>query len=238
MSVHSFKFKQFVVEQDSAAMKVGTDGVLLGAWADINSDVFHILDIGTGTGLIALMMAQRSNAEVIDGVELNDEAYEQTVNNFEQSNWGDRLFCYHASFQEFVEEIDTQYDLIVSNPPFYTSTFKELSESRAMARHSDSLLYSELLNGTAKILAKGGTCAFIIPFSEEENFIKIAKENNLYIYRITRVKGTAEAPIKRSLLQFSFVKKTSITTELIIETERHVYTDAYKNLVRDFYLKM
>lgn len=238
MSEKPFQFKQFSVLQEKAAMKVGTDGVLLGAWAKINENVFSILDIGAGTGLIGLMMAQRSNAEVIDAIELHDEAYEQTVENFELSDWGDRLFCYHASFQEFVEEIEDEYDLIISNPPFYTSTYKELPEERAMARHSESLTYADLLSGTAKLLSKIGTCAFIIPFTEEENFIKIANENGLYLNRVTRVKGTLEAPIKRSLLQFSFSKIEIEETDLIIEIERHKYTEEYKRLVQDFYIKM
>jgi tRNA1Val (adenine37-N6)-methyltransferase len=238
MSSKPFQFKQFSIYQDKTAMKVGTDGVLLGAWAEINNEVFSILDIGAGTGLIALMLAQKCNAEVIDAIELNDEAYEQTVENFEQSDWGDRLFCYHASLQEFADEIEDKYDLIISNPPFYTSTYKELSEERAMARHTESLSYTELLEGTSKLLSEQGSCAFIIPFQEEENFISIAKENMLFPTRITRVKGTETAPLKRSLLQFSFSKTEIEINELIIEIERHQYTKEYINLVQDFYLKL
>ena len=233
-----FKFKQFTIHQDKTAMKVGTDGVLLGAWAAVQPEVFSILDIGSGTGLIALMLAQKSNAEVIDAIELNDEAYEQTVENFEQSDWGDRLFCYHASLQEFVDEIEDEYDLIISNPPFYTSTYKELSEERAMARHTESLTYKELLEGTSKLLAKNGSCAFIIPFQEEEKFIVQAKEYRLFPNRITRVKGTENTSIKRSLLQCSFVENSPSENKLIIEIERHKYTQDYINLVQDFYLKM
>ena len=178
-----FQFKQFSIQQNKTAMKVGTDGVLLGCWANINYNPFSILDIGAGTGLIALIMAQRSSADLIDSIELNDDAFEQTVENFEQSDWGDRLFCYHSSLQEFVEEIEDKYDLIISNPPFYTSTYKELSEERAMARHTDSLPYSDLLEGTSKLLSENGTAAFIIPFSEEDNFLGIAKENKLVLFR-------------------------------------------------------
>lgn len=238
MSNKPFQFKEFVVYQDKTAMKVGTDGVLLGAWAAINSDVFSVLDIGAGTGLIALMVAQKSNAEVIDAIELNDDAYEQTVENFERSDWGDRLFCYHASLQEFVEEIDDKYDLVISNPPFYTSTYKELSEERAMARHTESLTYDELLEGASKLLSETGSCAFIIPFSEEEKFIKIAFENKLFTNRITRVKGTESSPLKRSLLQLSFQETTIETSELVIEIERHKYTPDYIKLVENFYLRM
>jgi len=218
-------------------MKVGTDGVLLGVWTELDNP-YSILDIGSGTGLISLMMAQRSNAEVIDAVELEDNAYEQTVENFENSDWGDRLFCYHASFQEFVNEIDDTYDLIISNPPFYNSTYKELDSERALARHSESLSYNELLLGVSKLLSPNGSFSVIIPFNEEENFIKIANEYLLFSNRITRVRGLVQSKIKRSLIQFSFTQKTINETELIIEKERHNYTNEYKNLVKDFYLKM
>ncbi len=238
MSNKSFKFKQFTIQQDKTAMKVGTDGVLLGAWTELSENLNAILDIGSGTGLIALMLAQRSDAETIDAVELNENAYLQTVDNFEDSNWADRLFCYHTSLQEFVDEIDDKYDLIISNPPFYTSTYKNLPNNRAMARHAKSLTFEELLQGTSELLSDTGTCAFIIPFEEETNFIKIANQNKLFPNRITRVKGNENSAIKRSLLQFSKTKTEIEIDELIIEIIRHKYTNAYKNLVKDFYLKM
>lgn len=238
MSNKPFQFKEFTIHQDKTAMKVGTDGVLLGAWVKVKPEVFSVLDIGAGTGVISLMLAQRSYAEAIDAIELNDEAYEQSVENFERSDWGDRLFCYHASLQEFVDEIEDKYDLIISNPPFYTSTYKELSEERAMARHTESLSYEELLKGTSNLLSENGSSAFIIPFSEEDNFLKIAKKYNLFPNRITRVKGTVNSAIKRSLLQCSFQEKKIEANELIIEIERHVYTNDYIDLVKEFYLKM
>jgi tRNA1Val (adenine37-N6)-methyltransferase len=233
-----FQFKQFTIQQDKTAMKVGTDGVLLGAWANLDFYPNSILDIGAGTGLIALMMAQRSDAETIDAIELNDEAYEQTVENFESSDWADRLFCYHASLAEFTDEIDEKYDFIISNPPFYRSTYKELSEERAMARHAESLTYADLLESTSKLLSENGYCAFIIPFEEEENFLKIVAENQLYPNRITRVRGAIYTAIKRSLLQLSFLKTETIFTELTLELSRHNYTEEYKSLVQDFYLKL
>lgn len=233
-----FQFKQFTIQQDKAAMKIGTDGVLLGAWVNLDSNPFSILDIGAGTGLIALMLAQRANAEIIDAIELNEEAYEQTVENFECSDWGDRLFCYHSSFQEFANEMEKPYDLIISNPPFYTATFKELEKKRAMARHTVSLTYKELLKYTSKLLSLNGSCAFIIPYSEEEKFKEIAKRHKLFPNRITRVRGTKNSLVKRSLLQFSFTEQAIVLDELVIELERHVYTSEYKGLVKDFYLKM
>lgn len=238
MSEKPFQFKQFTIHQDKTAMKVGTDGVLLGAWVSLKNDPFSVLDIGAGTGVIALMAAQRSAADIIDAIELNGDAYEQSVENFEESEWGDRLFCYHASLQEFADEIDDEYDLIISNPPFYTSTYKEMPEGRALARHTESLTYTELLTGVSKLLSKKGSCAFVIPFEEEENFISLARRVGLFANRKTRVKGTVNSKIKRSLLQFSYLDRGVELNELIIEIERHVYTDDYKRIVQDFYLKM
>lgn len=238
MKSKPFQFKQFLVHQDKTAMKVGTDGVLLGAWAELKNEVTSVLDIGSGTGLIALMIAQRSNAKTIDAIELDENAYVQSVENFERSQWADRLFCYHTSLQNFAEEIDEKYDFIVSNPPFYTSTYKELPVNRAMARHTETLSYNDLLKNTSLLLHKKGSCAFIVPFVEEENFVKTAQQYQLYPYRITRVKGSVKSAIKRSMLQFSFQKKECKVNTLTIEKERHSYTSEYKNLAKDFYLKM
>lgn len=233
-----FEFKEFSVAQDNTAMKIGTDAVLLGAWTRINQEVFSVLDIGAGTGILSLQMAQRSDAELIDAVEIEPKAYEQCVANFEQSDWGDRLFCYHASLEEFVEEIEEPYDLIISNPPFYSSTYKELEVERAMARHTESLSFEALLSGCAAMLSEQGQCAFIIPFEQEPVFLEIAKNHQLLPFRITHVKGREGAVIKRSLLQLSFDTCDVEVSNLTIEIERHVYTTEYINLVKSFYLKM
>lgn len=233
-----FKFKQFELAQDRCAMKVGTDGVLLGAWVSLSEETFSILDVGAGTGLIALMMAQRSHAELIDALEIDEDAYEQCTENFEASPWGDRLFCYHASFQEFVSEIDESYDLVISNPPFYSEEPNSANPSRDMARFEDALPFEHLIIGAAHLLSAIGRLAVIIPFKEEERFTEIALQHDLYPNRICRVKGTPTSPIKRSLLEFSFENTTPEITELIIETTRHNYTEAYVNLVKEFYLKM
>ncbi len=233
-----FQFKQFIIQQNKTAMKVGTDGVLLGSWAKISAKAERILDIGTGTGLVSLMMAQRSSAKVVDAVELNKSAYQQASENFKESDWSVRLSCHHSSFQEFSNEMEGNYDLIVSNPPFYISTQKTVLEDRDMARHSDNLPFIELLQGVAKLLNNKGSCAFVIPFSEQDNFILLAEKQGLFPSRIMHVKGNNESPIKRSLLQFSFVKSEILKKELVIENSRHIYTKDYIELVKDFYLKM
>lgn len=233
-----FKFKQFVVNQDKSAMKVGTDGVLLGAWTSLANHPKSILDIGAGTGVIALQMAQRSNAELIDAIELVEDAYVQCVDNFEQSDWADRLFCYHAGLDEFVDEMDDTYDLIVSNPPFYDEDVPSGNSSRDIARQNQSLPFEELIEGVAKLLENEGLFSVIIPFKSEETFIKIAKDNGLYPSRITRVRGTSSSDLKRSLMQFGFHLETPKVNELVIEESRHQYTQDYIELTKDFYLKM
>jgi len=236
-----FKFKEFTVQQDKSAMKVGTDGVLLGAWCPVDFYPDTVLDIGAGTGVVSLMIAQRSDAMTIDAVELDENAYEQTVVNFEESDWGDRLYCYHASFQEFADEIsqeEERYDLIVSNPPFYSDTFESNDEARNKARFTSSLSFEELIIGVSKILSENGKFTVIIPFKEEENFVAIAADKNLFLNSVCRVQGTTTSEIKRSLLAFSFCQTELKEELLIIELARHQYTAAYINLTKDFYLKM
>jgi len=241
MSEKAFQFKEFSIEQDRCAMKIGTDGVLLGAWAPLEQQPDSILDIGTGTGLIALMLAQRSPALLIDALEIDEDAYEQAVENFEQSNWGDRLFCYHAAFDEFVEEMqdeEDKYELIISNPPFYSEDYTSENASRNKARFAEALPFSELIGGVSKLLHPQGEFNTIIPHKEETGFIALASKFGLFPKQITRVRGTRSSEIKRSLLNFTFNKTSIEESELIIEISRHNYTDAYKNLVKDFYLKL
>jgi tRNA1Val (adenine37-N6)-methyltransferase len=234
-----FQFKKFVVHQDRCAMKIGTDGVLLGAWTPINHNPCSILDIGTGTGVIALMLAQRTNAEQIDALEIDEQAYEQATDNFENSSWSDRLFCFHAGLDEFVEEPEDEYDLLVSNPPFYTDDYKSGTEQRDLARFADALPFEDLIEAAALLLSQNGIFSVIIPFKEEEKFLALANEFELYPFKITRVKGTPTTEIKRSLLAFSRNKNIDYPIdELIIETARHIYTAEYIELTKDFYLKM
>jgi len=238
MSNKPFKFKEFSINQDKCAMKIGTDGVLLGAWTSLKNNPDSILDIGSGTGILALQLAQRSDAETIDALEIDDDAYEQAVENFENSDWGDRLFCYHASVQQYINEINEKYELIISNPPFYNDDFETKNEARNTARFTSSLSFNELLISVSKLLSKDGLFSTIIPFKEEQYFIELASKVQLFPSRICRVKGSSDSIIKRSLLEFSFLESKTVVTELIIEIERHQYTREYIKLVQDFYLKM
>jgi tRNA1Val (adenine37-N6)-methyltransferase len=235
----TFNFKKFSVNQNRCAMKIGTDGVLLGAWTPIPENNSSILDIGTGTGIIALMLAQRSNAEQIDALEIDEDAYEQATENFENSPWSERLFCFHAGLDELIEEPEDEYDLIISNPPFYTENYKTENAQRDLARFEDAMPFEMLIEAADLLLTEKGIFSVIIPFKEEENFLALAKEFDLFPMKITHVKGTPSSEIKRSLLAFTRFETDDIEVDqLIIETERHVYTAEYIALTKDFYLKM
>ena len=234
----TFTFKQFQVNQDRCAMKIGTDGVLLGAWTPLINNPFSALDIGAGTGILSLMLAQRSNASQIDAIEIDEDAYEQCVENFEASPWGDKLFCFHAGLDEFVDEPEDEYDLIISNPPFYTDDYKSDNSSRDLARFEDALPFEELIEAAALLLSDNGIFSVIIPYKEEERFVAMCKELDLFPLKITRVKGTPTSEIKRSLLAFCQIEQTALIDELVIEISRHNYTPEYIELTKEFYLKM
>lgn len=234
----TFKFKKFQVNQDKCAMKIGTDGVLLGAWTSLKNNPFSILDIGAGTGILSLMLAQRSKAELIEAIEIDDNAYEQCAENFDNSVWNDRLTCYHASLLEFVKEIEDNYDLIVCNPPFYTEDYKTENDARDLARFNDAMPFDHLIYAVANLLSENGLFTIIIPLKEESSFIDLALKNGLFPNKILRVRGNLNSDIKRSLIEFSFKNKTLKTSELTIETSRHKYTEDYIKLTKDFYLKM
>jgi tRNA1Val (adenine37-N6)-methyltransferase len=219
-------------------MKIGTDGVLLGAWTPLINNPYNVLDIGAGTGILSLMLAQRSNAEQIDAIEIDEDAYEQCVENFEASPWGDKLFCFHAGLDEFVDEPEDEYDLIISNPPFYTDDYKSDNTSRDLARFEDALPFEELIEAAALLLSDNGIFSVIIPYKEEERFVALCKELVLFPLKITRVKGTPTSEIKRSLLAFCRIEQTPLIDELVIEISRHNYTPEYIELTKDFYLKM
>ena len=234
-----FKFKQFSVSQQKSAMKIGTDAVLLGAWCPIDNNPKNVLDIGAGTGILSFMLAQRTNAQQIDAIEIEEAAYEECVENFENAPWSDRLFCYHAGLDEFVEDPEDEYDLIISNPPFYSEDYKSQNLSRDLARFQDALPFDELVEAAGLLLSENGIFAVVIPYKEEANFIDLCAEVELFPIKITRVKGSHTTPIVRSLIAFKrFENATLNADELVIEINRHEYTDDYIALTKDFYLKM
>ncbi|MCB2197600.1 MAG: methyltransferase [Bacteroidetes bacterium] len=235
MSNNYFKFKQFTIYQNRCAMKVGTDGVLLGAWTDCEK-AEKVLDIGTGTGLIALMIAQRSNA-MIDAIEIDRQATEQAVENVNKSPWAERVNVANKSFQDFVKLENDPYDLIVSNPPYFQNSMFAPDSKRTDARHNSNLKLEDLISGAKKLLSEQGTLSIILPYLEGNMFILKASEAGFYCVRQTKILPKPGRDPKRLLLEFQQTKKPLDEQEIIIElNKRHEYSEAYKSLTKDFYL--
>ncbi len=231
-----FQFKQFTVYHDKCAMKVGTDGVLLGAWADVEG-VTHALDIGTGSGLVALMIAQRSNASVT-GIDIDKGAYTQSKENFERSEWTNRLQVYHKSLQEFANNyVGEKFDLIVSNPPYFQNSYKPPRKDRSLARHSDQLTLKELIENADRLLSEEGKLSLVLPFETRDNLWVIAKERGLVVTKFTAVYPKPGKPAKRCLFQLERHVDARKEDELWIEEgDRHEYSEGFKRLLKGFYL--
>lgn len=234
MKKSTFKFKRFEIVQEKSAMKIGTDGVLLGSWVKSKSPK-NILDIGTGTGLIVMMLAQRFPHAKLTGIEIDQNAFEEAQFNVSESKFTKRISVLHTSLQDFVS--NEKFDLIVSNPPFFELTHKEIS-ARNKARQQSDLTFEELIFYADKLLDPNGKLAIIIPYESETYFLNLASKFHLFPEKITNVKGNEKAPFKRSLILLSRNQSIVQTEELTIEISRNVYTEDYISLTKDFYLKM
>jgi tRNA1Val (adenine37-N6)-methyltransferase len=228
-----FKFKEFSIIQEKSAMKVGTDGVLLGCWVSCEK-ARNILDIGCGTGLITLMLGQRNLIGNVTGIEIDKIASQEAQLNISNSDWEERIEIKHTSLQEFTSQL--KFDLIVSNPPFFPQNKSQ--QSRDIARHTNSLSFEELIDNAANLLAEKGIFCVIIPKDSEAYFCKIAIVQKLYCNRVCYIKGNDASEVKRVMMEFSFIKTVVLTEHLTIERSRHNYTDKYIQLCKDFYLKM
>lgn len=229
-----FRFKQFAVRQEKSAMKVGTDGVLLGAWVAIR-EAENILDIGTGTALIALMLAQRSNAQ-IHAVEIDEQSAQQAKENVANSRWSNRVEIYHASFQDFAKQSARQYDLIVSNPPYFIKSYKSPEVARTVARHNELLPHNELLKGIDAILTPNGRFAGIFPYTEGNVFVAKASAYGLYCTLRVNVHGKEQGEVKRLLLEFERKPKPLTEEDISIRSINGDFTAEYMGLTKDFYL--
>lgn len=229
-----FQFKQFTIQQEKCAMKVGTDGVLLGAWTTIPQKG-NLLDIGCGTGLIALMLAQRSNNTIIDAIDIDKDAYLQTIANIKNSKWKNQVTAFHCSIQNFIPK--KKYALIITNPPYFINSSKAPNNSRNTARHNDQLSYSDLIYSVIKLLNPNGTFSLILPVTESIIFTELANTQKLYCTRKCNVKPSPIKDFKRVLMEFSLHQSTIKEEKIVIETEkRHQYSKEYINLTEDFYL--
>lgn len=231
-----FSFQQFSIRQEYSAMKVGTDGVLLGAWAKIPIDATAILDIGTGTGLIALMLAQRFSTPKIDAIEIDLDAYKEAQYNFIKSPWFDRLSGFHSSLDDFVKSTSITYDAIVCNPPFYIDGFAIPNPARDKARSNSSMTFLSLFKAVDSLLNPSGSFSMVIPILVCDKVMEISKEMGFYPSHETRVRGNEKAPFKRCLLTFTRKKCNEKRNDLTLEIDRNRRTQAHQKLVNSFYL--
>ncbi len=234
----SFQFKQFAIVQDRCSMKIGTDGVLLGAWANLN-DAQRILDIGTGTGVIAVMMGQRNQEALIDGVEIDEQAFGQAKENMAAAPWADRLNAIQAAIQDYAPSAKGVYDVVVSNPPFFTGgTFSD-NQDRQSVRHTVKLPHGDLLHAVQLLLKPEGRFCLILPLIEGLRFQELAATYNLFCTRLAEVIPTPRKPVERLLLQFERKQRALIKEQIIIQLEeRNNWTSQYASLTSAFYLKM
>jgi tRNA1Val (adenine37-N6)-methyltransferase len=232
-----FQFKQFRIEQNHAAMKVGTDGVLLGSWFDV-SRASRILDIGTGTGLIALMAAQRCKA-TIEAIDIDEGAIKDAAFNFSQSPWADRLHAHWVSLGNYVLQFPEKYDTIVSNPPYFVNGNPSENKQKARARHTGTLTYAELFRGVAGLLNPEGTFSAILPVSSLTPFKAEAANYRLFQSKLVMVKPKPSKAAARVLVEMKFEAFSEKTETLTLETEiHHEYSPECKELFSDFYLKL
>jgi tRNA1Val (adenine37-N6)-methyltransferase len=234
MSEAPFRFKQFSVAHDRCAMKVNTDGVLLGAWADL-SGTRHILDIGTGTGLIALMLAQRNTQAIIHAIDIDESAYLQAADNFSNSPWAARLHAFHCALQQF--STAKKYDTIVSNPPYFIDDFKTGHVQRDVARHSTALSYEQLLHGINKLLTAEGRAFLVIPHFNLASIQSMAAKENLHITRATSISAISGKKPYLALLCLEREPATMREAEISIQGPGGIFTAEYIELTKDFYLK-
>lgn len=234
---NAFTFKKFTIKQTICTMKVNTDGVLLGAWANIKN-CKKVLDIGTGTGVIALMIAQRSDKTHILGIDIDENSSVEAKENVVNSPFHERVEIKNISIQDFVKEGKDTFELIISNPPFFTGGTFSANENKANVRHTIKLPHGDLLNAVNSLLDTKGDFALILPYIEGLRFMELAERSMLYPSHITEVRHRKEKPIERLLINFKKEKTSKPLTEelLIMEEDAQTYSEAFKALTKEFYI--
>jgi tRNA1Val (adenine37-N6)-methyltransferase len=228
-----FRFKQFTIHQERCAMKVGTDGVLLGAWASLEG-VTSLLDVGTGTGLVALMAAQRAPGATVHAVEIDPAACSQARENIARCPWASRVTLFEGPVQQFIPPLP--YDTILCNPPYFTRSTPSPDAARGIARHCETLAREELLDVAGRAMAPGGSLQVILPVDEGERFVALAAGRGWHLARLTTVRPTPGKPPKRVLLRLAREVAPAPRDEIVLEIARHARHESHRALTRDFYL--
>lgn len=232
-----FRFKQFEIQQDRCAMKVGTDGVILGAWTCVERRN-RVLDVGTGTGLLALMLAQRATGASVDALEIDPEAAAQATENVAASPYSDRILVHQGSFQDFLEQPGLpEYDLVVCNPPYFSDSLRPVDDGRTIARHDERLTLHELIHGTSGLLSNEGALSLVLPAEVSERVISLARNTGLHLHRLLHIHPVPGRPAKRVCMELGRKKQFVREESLIIEKGgRRRYSEDYSRLTGPFYL--
>lgn len=235
MTSQPFRFKQFSVAHDRCTHKVGTDAVLLGSWVNTSETDRRILDVGTGSGVIALMLAQRTGEKTsIDAFDIHADDAQQARENAANSPWPDKITVHRAKAQTFAS--GSQYDLIVSNPPYFSKSLLPPDSKRSAARHTNDLPFEDLLKTVVRLLVPAGRFGVILPYAEANRFIDLAAVCGLYPFRRTHFRTRQHKPVERVLLEFSAEHITAVTSELTLYNGDNEWSDPYRELTRDFYI--
>ena len=232
-----FQFKQFSISHHRSTMKVGTDAVLLGSWVAVNEDCRQILDIGCGCGIIALMLAQRSNA-TITGIDIDKSSIDEAAENAQNSPWKERINFQNISVQDFcIPQNKNNFDLIVSNPPFFEKSLKSPIEKRNLSRHTDTLSFEELIVSADYCLSQKGHFAVIIPAESSQKIENLAFSHGLFCFQKMKIHAYPNQPANRTMLVFSRQEAQIQIEMLIIRDADNSYTDGYRELAKWFYLQ-
>lgn len=229
-----FKFKKFSLDDSKSAMKLGTDAVLLGAFVKA-ANAKLILDIGTGSGIIALMTAQKSSAD-IHAIDIDEDSFFQAKDNFNNSKWSDKFTAFNISLQKYSLKTKLKYDLIVCNPPFFINSLKSIDKRKNISKHNDLLSFDDLISGTKKLLSPKGNFSIILPFNESLIFTEKATKNLLFANKSISIKPKTNKAVNRVIMNFSFYQTTPLLETLTIRNNDNTYTAEYIELTKDFYL--
>ncbi len=232
----AFQFKQFSVEDDKSTMKVGTDAVLLGAWANVEN-AKNILEIGCGSGVISLMLAQGSKAQ-IEAIDIDKNSVIQANENFQISPWPNQLNAFHFSLNDFRKEISKKFDLIVSNPPFFNDSLKSPNKNKTRSKHTDELNYSDLAQGIQHFLSPQGKACLVLPYTESKTFIELARIEKLFLNNQLLIKPKVDKKPNRVLMEFSFKKSATEENEIYLREADNSFSENYKDLCKDYYLNL
>lgn len=228
-----FRFKQFTIVQEMSAMKVGVDGVILGSWINTNG-IQSFLDVGTGTGLLALMAAQRSEATVM-AIDIDGPSCQEAEQNAKNSPWHDRIRVIHISLQEMAKNGHPKFNAIISNPPYFMNSSRPGDIRRSSARHADHLSFLDFLTCSRQLLLPGGTISVILPADTAAYFVSTALDHGLYLNRLTRIRHFPGKPFHRHLMEFTD-RNNPVSESILTIDSGNGFTEEYRNLTRDFYL--